>query len=132
MQRQTSRVAEHLASLSRAGRSWLIGGDFNLLPPGQFTRLREDQRSSFRPETELRVLFENHRSLPGPADLNGSDETPWFTFFPNDPSIQAPDRTLDYFFFSDDLAAINGYVRNDERALAASDHLPVIAEITLP
>jgi endonuclease/exonuclease/phosphatase family metal-dependent hydrolase len=132
MQRQTSRVAEQLAGLSRAGSSWLIGGDFNLLPPGQFSRLREDQRSSFRPETELRVLFENYRSLPDPADLNGSDEAQGFTFLPNDPGLQAPDRTLDYFFFSDDLAVISGYIRDDERALTASDHLPVIVEITLP
>ena len=132
MRRQVGQVDEHLQSLSQAGHSWLIGGDFNLLPPGQFEQLRPDQQPNFRPETELAVLFENHHGIPSLADTAAAGGEQWFTFLPNDPTIQTPDRTLDYIFFSDAVTPIDGFVRHDNKARLASDHLPVIAELKLP
>jgi endonuclease/exonuclease/phosphatase family metal-dependent hydrolase len=132
MQRQTTAVANRLAELSQSGVPWLIGGDFNLLPPGQYERIREDQQQNFRPKTELITLFERHQVVPGLSDVSGPESQRWFTFFPNDPTIPEPDRTLDYIFVSAGTAILDGHVRRDKMTMSASDHLPVIVEIELP
>ncbi len=132
MQQQVAMVDARLRQLNRAGHPWLIGGDFNLLPPGQRAHLRADQQPFFRPQTELQPLFETYQVIPGPAQTGGDDAPQWFTFFSNNPSLTGPDRTLDYIFFADTLELLNGYARQDALALAASDHLPLVAEFRLP
>ena len=76
-------------------------------------------------------MFERYNVIPGLDEINGDDASQWLTMFVNDPSTTEPDRTLDYIFFSDKLALVNGYVRQHD-TLSISDHLPVIAEFTLP
>ena len=130
MQNQVAAVNDRLETLSRTGNPWLIGGDFNLLPPGQFDKLRADQQINFRPETELQLLFDKYQALPNLVDTRGDEAQQWLTFFHNDPSITEPDRTLDYIFAADNIELINGYVRQSD-TLTISDHLPVIAEFTI-
>lgn len=130
MQNQVTAVNDRLDALSRTGNPWLIGGDFNLLPPGQFDKLRADQKINFRSETELKILFDKYQALPNPADIAGDDEQQWLTFFHNDPSLTEPDRTLDYIFTADNVELVNGHVRRVD-TLTVSDHLPVVAEITI-
>jgi endonuclease/exonuclease/phosphatase family metal-dependent hydrolase len=131
MQKQVAAVMERLDSLNQEGYAWLIGGDFNLLPPGQFDRLQEDQKSSFRAETELKPLFDRYNVVPSLEALNGDQGPQWYTRFVNDPSVTKPDRTLDYIFFADRVTLVNSYVRQHD-TLSISDHLPVIAEFALP
>jgi len=127
MRNQVASVADRLETLSRAGNPWLIGGDFNLLPPGQFDKLRADQQLNFRPETELKLLFDKYQAFPDPADIAGDEGQQWLTFFPNDPSFTEPDRTLDFVFVADNIELMDGHVRQVD-TLTVSDHLPVIAE----
>jgi endonuclease/exonuclease/phosphatase family metal-dependent hydrolase len=132
MQRQVALVSDLLAERSRAGTSWLIGGDFNLLPPvaGAFERLKDHERTAYLPETELRALFERYPVVPGRAEVEGPDAAAWFTHFPNDPRVGAPDRTIDYIFFSPELTLGARHVRqHDTRTI--SDHFPIIAELAL-
>lgn len=132
MQRQVALVTGLLDELSKAGTSWLIGGDFNLLPPvaGAYERLKDHERTAYLPETELRALFERYPAVPGRAETEGPDAAAWFTHFPNDPRVGAPDRTIDYIFFSPDLTLGARHVRqHDTRTI--SDHFPVVAELTL-
>ncbi len=131
MQKQVAAVIERLDALDLDGFAWLIGGDFNLLPPGQFDRLRADQKSSFRAETELKPLFDRFHVIPALEAVNGPQAPQWYTRFVNDPSLTEPDRTLDYIFFADNLTLVKGYVRQHD-TLSISDHLPVIAEFVLP
>jgi endonuclease/exonuclease/phosphatase family metal-dependent hydrolase len=131
MQKQVAAVRARLDSLNQDGYAWLIGGDFNLLPPGQFERLQQDQQRNFRPETELKPLFEHYNVIPDSADITGDNGAQWFTMFVNDPSTSEPDRTLDYIFFADSITLTNGYVRQHD-TLNISDHLPLIAEFRLP
>jgi endonuclease/exonuclease/phosphatase family metal-dependent hydrolase len=131
MQQQVAAVMERLESLNREGYAWLIGGDFNLLPPGQFERLAESQQPNFRAETELKPLIDRYRVIPDPFDVNGEHGDSWLTMFTNDPATTGPDRTLDYIFYADRLTLLGGYVRQHD-TLTISDHLPLIAEFRLP
>jgi endonuclease/exonuclease/phosphatase family metal-dependent hydrolase len=130
-QAEIAQIDERLTELNRTGQPWLLGGDFNLLPPGQFKRLSEDQRGYFRPETELRVLFDKYQVTPSFVAISSDQYQQWLTMFPNDPRITQPDRTLDYFFFADDMTLADAYVRQDD-TLQISDHLPVVAKFQLP
>lgn len=132
MQQQVALVADLLDELSKAGKSWLIGGDFNLLPPNAlaFERLKEHERAAYLAETELRALFERYPVVPGKVETEGPDAATWFTHFPNDPRVGEPDRTIDYIFFSPDLTLGARHVRqHDTRTL--SDHFPIVAELEL-
>lgn len=131
MQKQVAAVIDRLDSLNRDGYTWLLGGDFNLLPPGQFDRLQADQKINFRAETELEPMFDRYNAIPGLEDVNGDNGSLWYTMFVNDPSTTKPDRTLDYIFFADTMTLVDGYVRQED-TLTVSDHLPVIAEFRLP
>ncbi len=132
MQKQVAQVNAMLGRLTQAGYPWLIGGDFNLLSPGQaYSRLRDDQKFYYQPETELKFLYDKYQAVPSLADVNGPNYEQWFTNFPNNPTITAPDKTIDYIFFADNMQLVDSYVRQHD-TLAISDHLPVIAEFHLP
>jgi len=132
MQKQVAYTHNLLSGLSQAGHPWLIGGDFNLLPPGpQYTRLPEHQRVYYQPDSELAVLSDEYLSVPSVQDANGPDFAKWLTHYPNDPRVSGPDRTIDYIFYSDTLALVQGHIRqNDTQQI--SDHMPVIAEFKIP
>ena len=130
-QQELIAIQERLTSLNQAGYLWLLGGDFNLLPPGQISRLPAAHQPGFRPQTELAVLLDRYQVIPNLAHLQGDDAAKWFTMFPNDPLITGPDRTVDYIFFAGNLRVGHSYVRQHD-TLAISDHLPLVAEFSLP
>ena len=113
------------------GTPWLIGGDFNLLPIGQFLRLPAELRAGYSPDSELHLLWEKYPMVPSNPEATGIDRELWLTHFPNDPRAQAPDRTLDYLFYSPKLQRIEAYVRQED-TLSISDHLPVMGRFLLP
>lgn len=132
MERQVAQVYQLLRGLTEEGVDWVVGGDFNLLPPGpQYQNAPESQRGFYDPESELSLLFEHYQAVPNLADLNGPGAADWFTHFPNDPAVLGPALTLDYFFLSDGITVVSSQVRQHD-TLAISDHLPVIAAIVLP
>lgn len=130
-QAEITQIDTHLAQLNRSGYPWVLGGDFNLLPPGQHPRLRADLQDTYRPESELTPLFNKYPVIPSAANLNGDEYAQWFTVFPNDPTITQPDRTIDYIFFSEEMTLVKAFVRQHD-TLHISDHLPLIAEFELP
>ncbi len=130
-QQQVATVNQRLEALNQTDTPWLIGGDFNLLPPGQFSQLSPDQQAGFRAETELAPLFARYKVTPK-ADTTSGDNSPhWYTMFINNPATTGPDRTLDYLFFADSLTLVDSYVRQHD-TLHISDHLPVVGEFRLP
>jgi endonuclease/exonuclease/phosphatase family metal-dependent hydrolase len=54
----------------------------------------------------------------------------WFTHFPNDPAVKAPDRTIDYLFMPRSLPLIEHHVRQHD-TLRISDHFPVVATVKI-
>ena len=130
-QKQIDAVSRALDKLESASTSWLIGGDFNLLPLGQYRRLPAEQRSPYSADSELHLLWDKYPMIPTNNEASGIDREHWLTHYPNDPGLNGPDRTVDYLFYSPRLKRVQAQVRQDD-TLRISDHLPVIARFLLP
>lgn len=132
MERQVRVVQRLLGDHDAAGRPFIIGGDFNLLPDrAAYDRLEPPQRGYYKPDTELASLRARWASIPSTEHTQGSDFARWFTHFPNDPRVKGPDRTIDYLFFSAGLRVEAPAVLT-EGTLRISDHLPIVATFSLP
>ncbi len=126
---QVTAVQAHLEKLTKAGERWVLGGDFNLLPPGQRSLLPEKSQKFFSPYTELRPLFNRwHTAVPPMHHAPPHEHQKWCTLLPNDPSYTQPVCTLDHFFAAPDLPLRSSYVRQED-TLTASDHLPLITHV---
>ena len=133
MELQVQEVDERITALDQSGNAWVIGGDFNLLPPDDesFKRLEVSHQSYYNPQSEIRLLYDRHNVIPSLEDATGVDFAQWFTYVPNDPTIPFPDRTLDYLLYSASLTLGKNYVRSSDTQ-KISDHLPLIATFVLP
>lgn len=130
MTSQLKSVRAQAGFLNKKGIRWVLAGDFNLLPPGQYEKLEISHRAYYNPDTEIKGFYEEHNIVPPLIDVMQEPADKWFTYSGNDPKLKGPDRTLDYIVYSDNLKFLEGYVRqSDTRAL--SDHLPVIAVLSL-
>ncbi len=132
MLKQVGFTIALLDRTSKEGCGWVIGGDFNLLPPGaSYGRLSPEQRAYYNKETELAPMFSRYRSVPSLDQINGPDYRKWLSHYPNDPSVKGPDRTIDYIFLSDTVGLKEHYIRQGD-TWKISDHLPLVAEIIVP
>ncbi|MGE6386252.1 endonuclease/exonuclease/phosphatase family protein [Pseudomonas sp. NPDC078416] len=129
--RQVASVRQLQQTFEQNGTLWITGGDFNLLPQGQYQRLPAEQRVPFAVESELRDLWERFPMIPSNEDVTGEDRRKWYTRFPNDPRISGPDRTQDFLFHSPKLKRVEARVRQAD-TLLISDHMPVIARFRVP
>lgn len=130
-QRQMKHVAKVLDRLETQGTPWLIGGDFNLLPLGQYRRLPAAQRGNYPADSDLHLLWDKYPMIPSNAEAGGADRAAWLTHYPNDPALSGPDRTLDYLFHSPRLLREQARVLQED-TLQISDHLPVTARLVVP
>jgi endonuclease/exonuclease/phosphatase family metal-dependent hydrolase len=128
---QVSAVAKVLDKYESQGLPWLIAGDFNLLPLGQYRRLPAEQRTPYSADSELHLLWDKYPMIPTNNEASGIDRAQWLTHYPNDPGLNGPDRTVDYLFYSPKIKRVEATVRQDD-TLRISDHLPVIARFLLP
>lgn len=131
LQAQIAAVAKVLDKFESRGTPWLIGGDFNLLPLGQYQRLPTEQRTPYSADSALHVLWDKYPMIPSNNEASGVDRARWLTHYPNDLGLNGPDRTVDYLFYSPRIKRVEAMVRQDD-TLRISDHLPVIARFLLP
>ena len=131
LQAQVTAVAKVLDKYESQGLPWLIGGDFNLLPLGQYRRLPAEQRVPYAADSELHLLWDKYPMIPNNNEASGINRAQWLTHYPNDPGLNGPDRTVDYLFYSPKIKRVEAMVRQDD-TLRISDHLPVIARFLLP
>jgi len=131
LQQQVQQIDQHLQSLEQAQIPWLIGGDFNLLPPDAYRLLAESQREPHEIESAIKILYENYRAIPSYQQSLSTQRADWFSYFPNDPRVPAADRTIDYYFYSPRLKLQHAFVES-QQSLTLSDHLPLIARFSLP
>jgi endonuclease/exonuclease/phosphatase family metal-dependent hydrolase len=131
LQAQVTAMTKVLDKYESQGLPWVIGGDFNLLPLGQYRRLPAEQRTPYSADSELHLLWDKYPMIPNNNEASGIDRAQWLTHYPNDPGLRGPDRTVDYLFYSPKIKRVEATVRQDD-TLRISDHLPVIARFLLP
>jgi endonuclease/exonuclease/phosphatase family metal-dependent hydrolase len=131
LQLQVEQIRQYLKALDARGIPWILGGDFNALPPGQFECLPMFDRGSHSDRAELQKLFKEYQGVPSVDDATGASSRDFFTFTARDGISRRPIRTLDYLFVSP-LFRISEYFVEQDVALKLSDHLPVIAEFGRP
>jgi endonuclease/exonuclease/phosphatase family metal-dependent hydrolase len=131
MQQQVSYMEQLLAQKNAAGEAWMLAGDLNLLPPGQYDVVDDTARNYYQPVSELTRIYQQFNVIPSLEQANGSNAKDWFTHFPNRKEVAGPDRTIDFFVYSEGLNVSLAQVLQDN-TWHISDHLPMIATITLP
>jgi endonuclease/exonuclease/phosphatase family metal-dependent hydrolase len=131
MQQQVAYLDKLLNKKSQANENWLIAGDLNLLPPGQYSMLPKVAQGYYQERTELTDIYAQFKVIPSAEQATGLESQQWFTHFPNRREISAPDRTIDYFIHSDRFTDMQGEVLQDN-TWHISDHLPMIATFSLP
>jgi len=131
MERQIQKVLGRLNALGHRNQPWILGGDFNLLPPGQSARLTAETRGIHREPSEIGSIYERYAGVPTVAEAIGQQMDRCFTFSQRSGANRIPVRTLDYLFAGPTMT-IGRYSVQQEGMLNVSDHLPLIAEFALP
>lgn len=127
LQRQVDQIDAMLIQYCTQNIPWVIGGDFNLLPAGQYATLASSQQRHYRANSELNTLTDKYQSAPSLSDLE--QPLAWYSFFSNDLSVHAADRTIDYLFYSPLLSCQTKQVRQFDTQ-QISDHMPIIASFS--
>jgi endonuclease/exonuclease/phosphatase family metal-dependent hydrolase len=130
MKRQVDHVLMRLGALDQKGVPWIIGGDFNLLPPGQWARLDPEERGCHREPSEISALYERYEGVPTVSSASGEQMRDFMTFTKRRVGDRVPIRTLDYFFVSPRVR-IDRYAVRQAGAKHLSDHLPLVAEFVV-
>jgi endonuclease/exonuclease/phosphatase family metal-dependent hydrolase len=131
MERQVGKVLAELELLDHENLPWIIGGDFNLLPPGQPVRLTPIERGSHTEPSAIIPMFERYHGVPTVNDSIGANMREFFTFSQGSGPRRVPVRTLDYLFPASDVQVLRYEVRQ-QGMRESSDHFPLIAEFKLP
>ncbi len=130
LEKQIDKIKDLLIKSSEAGHKWLLGGDFNLLPDKKaYISLGSNEQKYYNINSEIKILTEVFRSFPSKENAESLNPK-WFTHFPNNPEINAPDRIIDYLFYSNQLQLIESRVRQKD-TLTISDHLPLISIVKI-
>ncbi|MCL6268532.1 endonuclease/exonuclease/phosphatase family protein [Sansalvadorimonas sp. 2012CJ34-2] len=128
MQKQVSLVSGLFEKMTQENKLWIAGGDFNLLPPGQYEHICAQGQNWYQPESELKKLTDQYSAIPSVEDATGADRSNWFTqILIKECGL---DQTLDYMFYSPAVSLIKGRVWSKE-VMDLSDHMPVIGEFEL-
>ena len=134
MERQVASTGALLQSLDRESIPWVLGGDLNLLPPDgnrQRQQILAAGTGVYDKNPQIQALYRLYRAVPDLEGLLSDDASSWYTHFPNDPTVAAPDRTIDYLFYSGQWALDDAKVLQ-HGTLGISDHLPVVGVYSLP
>lgn len=126
MSRQVSRTVNFLERLEE--EAWVLGGDFNLLPPHRiaYESLSDTEKRYFLPESEMKPFYDRFQVVPTLQQTGGSSREKWFTHWRNVSELKEADRTLDYFVLSPELEVLQSQVIADPEVRILSDHFPLV------
>ena len=130
MNRQIEKLLWRLKSLDDERRPWILGGDFNLLPPGQSVLLSPEARGLHSEPTEIVSIYGRYAGVPTIAEATGKQMRRYFTFTQRSGATRLPVRTLDYLFAAPKVSIGEHAVLQDGMT-ELSDHLPLMAHFGL-
>ena len=126
LEAQVDRIQRRIAELDRLGFPWLLGGDFNMLPPGDDpARLGDDAAMYPTGDNPIAELYEASSEAVPTAAAVADDPRAWRTYLPFGADV--PDRTLDYLFTSANVTVTSAQVLHEYAEI--SDHLPLLVEL---
>ncbi|MCS5558640.1 MAG: endonuclease/exonuclease/phosphatase family protein, partial [Oceanospirillaceae bacterium] len=64
MQQQVLYMEQLLAGKNANGEAWVIAGDLNLLPPGQYDNMDNDAKGYYQPTSELERIYTQFNVIP--------------------------------------------------------------------
>lgn len=126
--RQVAALDALLDGLDAGGHPWILAGDLNMLPPGDDPARLGDDVELYDTVNPIAPLFEAGRRSAFPVQDQHEHPGDLGTYLPF--GADAPDRTLDYLFVSDELEVLSARVLTDFSHV--SDHLPLLARIRIP
>ncbi|MDP2309370.1 MAG: endonuclease/exonuclease/phosphatase family protein [Pseudomonadota bacterium] len=123
--RQVAVLSQWMEDRERAGDPFVLGGDLNLLPPGDDPlRLGADAIEYGDRPNPIEVLIPRFRTVIPPSELRDSDNATYLPW-----GAVVADRMLDYLFVSDGIEVVEaGPVSRRE---PVSDHHPLRATLCL-
>ena len=124
---QVNSVLHRLARLTEKRRMWVFAGDLNLIPPGFYPTLPDNQKPNYSPESLLTPFYQAYHGLPALSAIQGPERERWLTAYDLNPQLEL---VLDYIFYPPGISAANTRVRQME--LTISDHMPIITTLYLP
>ncbi len=133
MELQVALVNDLLKGIKDKGEMAVLAGDFNLIPSttayqALTARNQEYYNSS---GSEISPLLTTYKSVPSLQETLADNPKKWFTHMGNHNQSKVPDKTIDYIFYVGPLNLGEHYVLADG-ATSISDHLPLVANFTLP
>ena len=105
--------------------AWVLGGDFNALPPDDDYKRLAEEGASYGPETPMTKLYESYTPIWSERTLRDAPKA-IRTFLPF--GANEPDRTIDYGFVGREVILLGAEVLQ-ERDI--SDHLPFVIRMAL-
>ncbi|MCB9683275.1 MAG: endonuclease/exonuclease/phosphatase family protein [Alphaproteobacteria bacterium] len=127
LDKQVAVLDQRAAEVETRHEPWLLAGDLNALPPGDdASRLGHDAALYAEDTSPVKRLFDRYDAVVPLPQLLG-DAQRWRTYIPFGADL--PDRVLDYVFVG---RAVDTGTVQVLPVLDASDHLPILVEITLP
>jgi len=149
-QKHVTRCVEELQKINAQNGIFILGGDFNLLPPGSDStdfcdedgcvdehfhgpkdNPKHKEGSNYNPEiTWLQPMYDNYNPAVQLLDYQ-SNQGRYFTHTTNHPD-GAWNRKLDYLFTSKSTPFITGSAITHQEATIESDHCPVSARWEVP
>ncbi len=118
---QVARISAWIDGMG--ARPWVLGGDFNLLPPDDDPGRLGKEAAEYvdRPSPLLPLLARGRSVLP--LDRLTAPESA--TYLP--PGADTPDRVLDWIFVSPGIQVVRAWVEPIPAWL--SDHRPIVADL---
>lgn len=120
MAQQVAITDDLLKQLDQRNASWILGGDLNLLMPGEKKWLDTEQQYLYADQSEITPLLK-WNIIPSQHMIK-ENRRRWATHQPNDPRVDKPDRTIDYLLHSHAFTSSDQLVLNQLPSDWMSDH----------
>ena len=124
---QTEAVFHRLNRLTHKRRLWFVSGDFNLIPPGLYPHLPENQKPHYYEKSRLAPFYKKFHAVPSLEDISSPNRPLWLTAY--DLNKDALDLIVDYIFTPEYIKPTHSRVLH--LPLDISDHMPLVTELIL-